>query len=198
MADSDVDSPAPPPKKPEPAKKVTKSKSTVKKSEAKSSSQSDEPAPAPKAPVQRKTKETAPKKAPAAKKPAASKKKAADVKQPSILDALSKPTLSNTSTKKIPSFDSSDSEAEVKVTKSKPALKRKQNISDDSDSSSCDLMSRLKAKTTAAGKKTKKWEDDSFQISDQEAAAPVAVAPRDKPARARKPVTYSVESDSDF
>lgn len=36
---------------------------------------SDDQAPAPKAPVQRKTKEAAPKKAPAAKKPAASKKK---------------------------------------------------------------------------------------------------------------------------
>ncbi|XP_060883763.1 DNA topoisomerase 2-alpha isoform X2 [Labrus mixtus] len=196
MADSDVDSPAPPPKKTEPAKKVTKSKSTVKKSETKSSSQSDEPAP--KAPVQRKTKETAPKKAPAAKKPAASKKKAADVKQPSILDALSKPKpSSNTSTKKIPSFGSSDSEEEIKVTKAKPALKRKQNVSDDSDSSSDDLMSRLKAKTTAAGKKTKRWDDDSFDVSDLEAEAPVAVAPRDKPARGRKPVTYNVDLDSD-
>ncbi|XP_065805899.1 DNA topoisomerase 2-alpha isoform X1 [Labrus bergylta] len=196
MADSDVDSPAPPPKKTEPTKKVTKSKSAVKKSETKSSSQSDEPAP--KAPVQRKTKETAPKKAPAAKKPAASKKKAADVKQPSILDALSKPKpSSNTSTKKIPSFGSSDSEEEIKVTKTKPALKRKQNVSDDSDSSSDDLMSRLKAKTTAAGKKTKRWDDDSFDVSDLEAEAPVAVAPCDKPTRGRKPVTYNVDLDSD-
>lgn len=42
--------------------------------------QSDDQAPAPKAPVQRKTKEAAPKKAAAAaKKPAASKKKAAGI-----------------------------------------------------------------------------------------------------------------------
>lgn len=37
--------------------------------------------------------------------------------------------------------------------------------------------------------------DDSFQLSDQEAAAPLAA--RDKPARARKPVTYKLQSDSD-
>lgn len=41
--------------------------------------QSDDQVPASKAPVQRKTKEAAPKKAPAAKKPAASKKKAAGI-----------------------------------------------------------------------------------------------------------------------
>ncbi|XP_041672335.1 DNA topoisomerase 2-alpha [Cheilinus undulatus] len=199
-ADSDVEPPAPPPKAPEPTKKVAKSKSTVKKSETKSSSQSEDQAPAPKAPVQRKTKEAAPKKAPAAKKQAASKKKVADAKQPSILDALSNSNKSSQkSTKKMPSFDSSDSEGEVKAVKSKPVLKRKQKISDDSDSDSGNLMSRLKGKTTAGGKKTKKWDDDdSFFNSDQEAAAPVVVAPRDKPARARKPVTYNVDSDSDF
>ncbi|XP_035528149.1 DNA topoisomerase 2-alpha isoform X2 [Morone saxatilis] len=201
MADSDVDSPAPPPKAPEPTKKVTKSKSTVKQASSKSSSASDDQVPASKAPVQRKTKDTAPKKAPAAKKPAAPKKKAADVKQPSILDALSKSKpSSNTAAKKVPSFDSSDSEGEAKapVTKAKPVLKRKQVVSDDSDSSSDNLMSRLKAKTTVNSKKPKKWiDDDSFQISDQEKSSPVAVAPRDKPSRARKPVTYNLDSDSD-
>ncbi|XP_074519536.1 DNA topoisomerase 2-alpha [Halichoeres trimaculatus] len=189
MADSDVDFPAPPPKAPAPTKKVTKSKS-VKKSEAKSSSQSDDQLPAPKAPVQRKTKETAP------KKTAAAKKKAADANQPSILDALSK----SKTTKKPPSFDSSDTETKAKAKKSKPVLKRKQTESIDSDSSSEDLMSRLKSKTTA-GKKTKKWdEDDSFNFSglgDSDDEAPVAVAPRDKPSRARKPVTYVLDSDSD-
>ncbi|XP_042253540.1 DNA topoisomerase 2-alpha [Thunnus maccoyii] len=203
MADSDVDSLAPSPKAPEPTKKVTKSKSTVKQAESKSSSQSDEQAPAPKAPAQRKTKATAPKKPAAAKKPAASKKKAADVKQPSILEALSKPKPSSNSTaKKDPSFTSSDSEGEIKApaakAKAKPVLKRKQVTSDDSDSSSDNLMSRLKAKTTAGSKKTKKWEeDDSFQISEEESAAPAAAAPRDKPSRARKPVTYTLDSDSD-
>ncbi|XP_073346486.1 DNA topoisomerase 2-alpha [Pagrus major] len=201
MPDSDVDSPAPPPKAPEPTKKVAKSKSTVKRAESKSSSPSDDQVPAAKAPVQRKTKEAAPKKAPAAKKPAASKKKAADVKQPSIMDAFSKPKpLSSKPAKKVPTFDSSDSEGEVKapVTKAKPVLKRKQAVSDDSDSDSDNLMSRLKAKTTAGSKKTKKWlDDDSFQVSDQEEASPAAMAPRDKPSRARKPVTYNLDSDSD-
>ena len=79
------------------------------------------------------------------------------MKQPSILDALSKPKPSSTTaTRKIPTLDSSDSDSETKppVTKAKPVLKRKQNIIDDSDSSSesDNLMSRLKAKTTACGK----------------------------------------------
>nr|XP_046233630.1 DNA topoisomerase 2-alpha isoform X1 [Scatophagus argus] len=201
MADSDVDSPAPPPKAPQPTKKVAKSKTTVKQAESKSSSPSDDQVPAPKAPVQRKTKEAAPKKAPAAKKPAASKKKAAGEKQPSIMDVFSKPKpSSNTAAKKMPSFDSSDSEGEAKapVAKAKPVFKRKQADSDDSDSSSDNLMSRLKAKTTAGSKKTKKWfDDESFQVSDQEDASPIVVAPRDKPSRARKAVTYNVDSDSD-
>ncbi|XP_069011986.1 DNA topoisomerase 2-alpha [Embiotoca jacksoni] len=197
ISDSDADSPAPPPRAPQPTKKAARSKSTVK-SDTKSSSQSDDQAPAPK----RKTKEAAPKKtAAAAKKPAASKKKAADAKQPSILDALSKPrAASSAAAKKVSSFDSSDSETEAKapVTKAKPVQKRKQAISDDSDSGSDNLMSRLKAKTNAGSKKTKRWdEDDSFQVSDQEAAAPAAVAPREKPSRARKPVFYKLDSDSD-
>ncbi|XP_005721681.1 DNA topoisomerase 2-alpha isoform X1 [Pundamilia nyererei] len=203
VSDNDVDSPAPPPKAAEPTKKVAKSKSTVKKTDTKSSSLSDDQEPASKPPTQRKTKEAAPKKPAAAKKPAASKKKAADVKQPSILDALSKPKPASRApaAKKVPSFDSSDSEIEKKapVTKQKPVLKRKKNLSDDSDSSSSDdLMSRLKSKTTAGTKKSKKWEEDeSFQVSDPEEAAPVAAAPRDKPSRARKPITYNLDSDSD-
>lgn len=70
-----------------------------------------------------------------------------DVNQPSILDALTK---SKTTTKKAPTLDSSDSEGKAK--KSKPVLKRKQTVIIDSDSSSDDLMSRLKGKTTTAGK----------------------------------------------
>lgn len=78
-----------------------------------------------------------------------------DVKQPSILNAFSKPKPSSqTTSRKVPSFDSSDSEGEVKapVTKGKPILKRKQADSDDSDSGSDSLMSRIKAKTTASSK----------------------------------------------
>lgn len=199
-SDSDLNSPASSPKVPQP-KKLAKSKTTVKHTETKSSSPSDDQVPASKAPAQSKTKEAASKKAAPAKKAAASKKKAADTKQPSILDALTKPKpSSNTAAKKLSSFDSSDSEAETKApaAKAKPLLKRKQTVIDDSDSSSDNLMSRLKAKTNAATKKTKKWEeDDSFQVSDQEASAPAAVAPREKPSRARKPVAYNLDSDSD-
>uniref|UniRef100_A0A665VP90 DNA topoisomerase 2 n=1 Tax=Echeneis naucrates TaxID=173247 RepID=A0A665VP90_ECHNA len=109
------------------------------KGETDKDSQSDDPVPASKAPVKRKTKEAAPKKAAATKK-----------KQPSIVDALSKAKPS----KKVPSFDSSDSESEAKpaAKKAKPVLKRKQATSDDSDSSSDNLMSRLKGKQAAAGK----------------------------------------------
>lgn len=76
------------------------------------------------------------------------------MKQPSILDALSKPKSSSiTAAKKVPSFDSSDSEIEAKahVSKAKPVVKRKQADS-DSDSSSDNLKSRLKAKTTVGNK----------------------------------------------
>lgn len=91
-----------------------------------------------------------------------------DVKQPSILDALSKPKPASRApaAKKVPSFDSSDSEIEKKapVTKQKPVLKRKKNLSDDSDSSSSDdLMSRLKSKTTA-GTKVSFYTEHSFSI----------------------------------
>lgn len=91
-----------------------------------------------------------------------------DVKQPSILDALSKPKPASRApaAKKVPSFDSSDSESEKKapVTKQKPVLKRKKNISDDSDSSSSgDLMSRLKSKTTA-GTKVSFYTEHSFSF----------------------------------
>ncbi|XP_023805347.1 DNA topoisomerase 2-alpha [Oryzias latipes] len=195
LSDSDVASPAPAVKAPEPAKKVPKMK-TVKPTKVSSSSLSGDSEPLSKAPA--KVKEAAAKKAAPSKKAAASKKKAADAKQPSILDVLSKPKAA---AKKVPSFDSSDSESEgkaAKAAKTKPVVKRKQSSSHDSDSSSDNLMSRLKNKASVGTKKTRKWdEDDSFQVSDEEAAAPVAVAPREKPSRARKPVAYKLDSDSD-
>nr|XP_057917582.1 DNA topoisomerase 2-alpha [Doryrhamphus excisus] len=192
LSDSDMDSPAPPPKAP--AKKVTKTKSTVKKQlGSKSSSHSEDQDAVPKAPIQRKTKAAAPKK-PAAPKKAATSKKAADAKQPSILDALSKPKPSS---KRVPSFDSSDSEREanVKAPKTKPAPKKQKVLTDDSDSDSMNLMSRVKARSTA--KKITLSEDESFQIPNRESAAPKAVAAYDKPRRARKPVNYDFDSDSD-
>ncbi|KAK5850653.1 hypothetical protein PBY51_001512 [Eleginops maclovinus] len=203
LTDSDMDSRAPPPKAPEPAKKTAKSKPAAKNAKAKSSSQSDDEAPAPKAPVQRKTKAAvAPKKTAAARKPAASKKKppVPDVSQPSILDSLTKSKpASTTAAKNFPSFDSSDSEAESKapVTKARSVVKRKNAVSNSDSDSSSDLMSRLKAKATVS-KKTKRWnEDESFNLSDKEAAAPVAAAAREKPTRARKPVAYIQDSDSE-
>lgn len=73
-----------------------------------------------------------------------------DVKQPSILDALSKPKPSNT--KKAVALASSDSEGDAAPVLKKPVVKRKQVVSDDSDSDSDNLMSRLKGKTAAGGK----------------------------------------------
>ncbi|XP_019745044.1 DNA topoisomerase 2-alpha isoform X2 [Hippocampus comes] len=187
--DSDLDSP----KAPEPVKKVTKAKPTAHKQRGSklSSAQSDKQEAAPAALVQPKTKRAAPKKVVASKK-------AADVKQPSIVDALSKPKPSSSAvSKSIPLFDS---KGEANVQKPKPAPKRKQVISDDSDSDSGDLMSRIMSKTsTGAKKKGRKWsdDDDSFQISDKESAAPKAVAAQAKPSRARKPVNYNFDSDSD-
>lgn len=206
---SDVDVVSPPPKASKPAKKVAKTKLTGKV-QSKSSSPSEDEPPVAKAPVQRKTKEAAPKKAPAAKKAAAPRKKAADVKQPSIVDAFSKPKpASKTSSKKMSSLDSSDSEGAAKapaVTKPKAVAKRKKAGSDDSDSDCDDLMSRIRAKTTAGSKKTKKWcddddDEDSFLSLEDKGSSSAAVAPRDKPSRARKPVTYQVfnsDSDDDF
>ncbi|XP_053728166.1 DNA topoisomerase 2-alpha isoform X2 [Synchiropus splendidus] len=211
VMDSDLDSPPP--------KKMVKSKSAVRKpSKESSSSHADEPEPLPKpaAPSKAKAapKKTAavkkasaspkkkaaakktgasPKKA-AAKKPAvrktAASKKTADVKQQSILEALSKPKSSTTTSKRALSSSDSQSEAEVRP---KPVVKRKQ-LSDDSDSSSDDLMSRLKAKT--AGKKmTTKWNlDDSFKISDDE--SPV-VPQANKPSRGKKPLSYFSDSDEE-
>lgn len=81
---------------------------------------------------------------------------AVDVKQPSIVDAFSKPKpASKTSSKKTSSLDSSDSEGGAKApaaTKPKAVAKRKQAETDDSDSDCDDLMSRIRAKTTAGTK----------------------------------------------
>lgn len=183
--DSDVDSPI---QKRPAAKKPTKAKKTVVAQDKSSSPDEQEP---PKPAAQPKTKTAATKKPAVAKKAAAAKKTLGDAKQPSILDALSKPKAA---AKKVPSFDSSDSEAEVKAkaAKAKPVLKRKQAASDDSDSDSDNLMSRLKTKTTAGTKKTKKWEDDDDDSFNMSVEAP----PRAKSSRARK-ANYIVDSDSD-
>ncbi|KAJ8404372.1 hypothetical protein AAFF_G00341450 [Aldrovandia affinis] len=156
----------------------------------------------------------------AAKKPAAGKKKLLDVKQPSILDALSKskavpkgaPKAARKEATKaaVPAkatwVFSSDSEGSQPAppAKEKPAPKpqasRKRKTvqdSEDSDSSSDDLMSRIKAQKTA-GKKIRSWEeDDSFTLPGEESNDAKEVPPKTMTGRTRKPVTYKLDSDSE-
>uniref|UniRef100_A0A4W5Q6N4 DNA topoisomerase 2 n=1 Tax=Hucho hucho TaxID=62062 RepID=A0A4W5Q6N4_9TELE len=114
-----------------------------------------------------------------------------DAKQPSIMEALSKPKpASKTATKKIPSFDSSDSAGSSSAPSKAAPAKRKAQDSDDSDRSSDDLMSRIKGRKSTF--KMKAWDDETFQMSDEE-----AVAPRSKAVRPKKPVAYKFDSDSD-
>ncbi|XP_036429083.1 DNA topoisomerase 2-alpha [Colossoma macropomum] len=203
LSDSEQDSPVRPP----PKKTAAKPKKPVEEKEAVTSVVTSESA-ASKPPA--KPKEKAVKKAadggakkPAAKKTAAAPKKkgaTADVKQPSILDALSKPAAKPTATKKttVVKATSSESEGSAPAPAAKKAAVRKRKValsSDDSDSDSDggNLMARLKGKTTAVGKKSKWEDDDSFAL---EVTSP-AVAPRTKTARSTKPVTYALDSDSD-
>ncbi|XP_072312165.1 DNA topoisomerase 2-alpha [Eucyclogobius newberryi] len=193
---SDMDSPVPKPI----VKKPVKGKTTKTTQEKTSSSSDSQEAPKKQA-APPKTKAAAAKKPAGAKKAAAPKKKKTlgDATQPSIFDALSKPKAKSAAVqKKVPSFDSSDSEAEEKVpaAKAKAVLKRKKVESDDSGSESDNLMSRLKAKPAAGNKKAKKWvddddDDDSFNLS-VEAEASV----RAKSSRAKK-ANYILDSDSD-
>uniref|UniRef100_A0A8C9UBH7 DNA topoisomerase 2 n=1 Tax=Scleropages formosus TaxID=113540 RepID=A0A8C9UBH7_SCLFO len=130
-----------------------------------------------------------------------------DGKQPSILDALTKPKAASKAApkaapKKTTIVFSSDSEStdmsKKQKAESKPQVSRKRKPaldSEDSDSSSDNLMSRIRGKTTA-GKKAKNCnEDESFHISETEGEA--LLAHRSKSSRSRKPVTYAVDSDSD-
>ncbi|TRY95796.1 hypothetical protein DNTS_008329 [Danionella cerebrum] len=130
----------------------------------------------------------------AAKKTAVSKKTTADSKQPSILDALSKTAPKTSKATKKPKASSTDSDAAV--VEKKPAKKRKPVLSSDqsdsSDSESDNLMARLKGKVTA-GKKARSWDEDddeSFNLKE-------TVAPRSRTARATKPATYKLDSDSE-
>ncbi|KAL1264057.1 hypothetical protein QQF64_004412 [Cirrhinus molitorella] len=199
--DSDVDSPPPAPVVKKAPVKASKPK--VEKSEANSKSDSlsetsQEPAPEP---VKKTAKGTT--KKPAVKKTsAASKKMATDAKQPSILDVLSKKSPKKTKATKKPTavkLSSESDSAAPAVVEKKPAKKRKPALSSDhSDSSDSDggnLMARLKGKSTA-GKKAKSWEDDdSFQLEEK---VVTSAAPRSRAARTTKPVTYALDSDSDY
>ncbi|KAM4691900.1 LOW QUALITY PROTEIN: DNA topoisomerase 2-alpha [Rhinophrynus dorsalis] len=141
----------------------------------------------------------------AAEKPAPKKraKKASSAaakndKQPSILEALSKPkpSKSTAAEKKKSATDSEDGVAvpkkAAKTTKPKPR-KRKPVESDDSESDF-----GPKRKTTAV-KKSKPMDDDSFQAeipSDSDKAE--EVAPRARAGRAKKVITYVEDSDDDM
>ncbi|MBN3313791.1 TOP2A topoisomerase, partial [Atractosteus spatula] len=125
-----------------------------------------------------------------------------DEKQPSILEALSKPKAAPKSVK-ASALTSSDSDLPSQSTEqkkstststAKPKASRKRKTS-ESDSSSDDLISRITSKKTAS-KKAKKWEDDeSFQLSEKEEELPA----RSRVGRAKKPVSYALDdSDSDF
>ncbi|XP_077595631.1 DNA topoisomerase 2-alpha [Stigmatopora nigra] len=180
-----------------PKKTPTKAKPTAKKPvESKAKPVKKDAAP------KTKTRTAAPKKAAAPKKTTAATKKSTDVKQPCIMDALTKTKpSSSTVSKEFPSFGFSESDEEVQVKKPKAATKRKNAISEDSESDSGDLMSRLTSKYKTAGPKRKamKWsddDDDSFQIPEM-AAPKVAAEPSKISSRARKPVCYNIESDSD-
>ncbi|TTY54605.1 DNA topoisomerase 2-alpha [Bagarius yarrelli] len=133
----------------------------------------------------------------AKKTTAVSKKKAtaSDVKQPSILDALSKPATTKKSTANKPITSSeSETSAPAAVAKKAPVRKRKVIASSedsDSDSDAGNLMARLKGK--AAEKKSKPGDDNSFSLELTSAA----VAPRSKTARNTKPINYMLDSDSD-
>ncbi|XP_016378391.1 DNA topoisomerase 2-alpha [Sinocyclocheilus rhinocerous] len=196
--DSDIDSPPPAPVvKKAPAKA---SKPKVEKPEASSKSGSETSQEAAPKPV-KKSAVGATKKPAAKKTSAASKKKATDAKQPSILDVLSKTSPKKTKATKKPAavIQSSDSDGAAPfVVEKKPAKKRKPALSSDqsdgSDSDSGNLMARLKGKSTA-GKKAKSWEDDdSFQLEEK---VVTSAAPRSRAARTAKPVTYTLDSDSD-
>uniref|UniRef100_A0A4W4H7T1 DNA topoisomerase 2 n=1 Tax=Electrophorus electricus TaxID=8005 RepID=A0A4W4H7T1_ELEEL len=145
------------------------------------------------------------KKAAAKKTTAATKQKGTDVKQSSILDAFSKPPTKPAASKKAtaskkttaPKTTSSESESSAAAAKKAPGRKRKvvgpSSEDSDSDSDGGNLVARIKGKATAAGKKNKWEDDDSFALD----VTSSAIAPRTKTTRNTKPVHYAIVSDSD-
>ncbi|XP_077108524.1 DNA topoisomerase 2-alpha [Ranitomeya variabilis] len=108
-------------------------------------------------------------------------------KQPSIMEALSKPKTSK-STAATKHVDSDD-----EVTKPKKTAKPRKRKNSDSDSGS-DFGVKQKTKQS---KKSKAVDDDSFNLSDSENDASIAPA-RSRTARAKKPITYIEDSDDDL
>ncbi|MGH0163741.1 UNVERIFIED_CONTAM: hypothetical protein FKN15_071314 [Acipenser sinensis] len=141
------------------------------------------------------------------KKPTSSttvkKKGGSDDKQPSILDALTKPKAPapKTSRSTAAAGPSSSSDSEPKRSKAtsaavkKPKAARKRESS-GSEESGCDLMSRIKGKP-AANKKAKTYADDeSFKL--QSGSESDTVAPSSRPGRAKKVKAKTYADDESF
>ncbi|XP_069809901.1 DNA topoisomerase 2-alpha [Dendropsophus ebraccatus] len=167
VVDSDDEAPVEVPVKP-PVAAVTAPAATKKKLH-----------PAPK----KAEKEEAPKKR--GKKPGSTAAKSE--KQPSILEALSKPKPSKSAAKPV---DSDDDE----MPPAKKATKPRKRKNSDSDS---DSDFGIKKKTKPA-KKPKAKDDDDFSLDLSDSDAGVSLAPaRSRTARAKKPMTYIEDSDDD-
>ncbi|KAG8446726.1 hypothetical protein GDO86_014258 [Hymenochirus boettgeri] len=125
----------------------------------------------------------------AAEKPAPKKrvkKNKTEDKQPSILEALSKPKAA---AKLCPADDA------AVVSKKAPAKPRKRKTSETDDSGS-DFGPRKK---TTAAKKSKPKIDDSFDIKFSDSDGEMEnIAPRSRMGRQKKPVTYIEDSDDDM
>ncbi|KAG8566354.1 hypothetical protein GDO81_013196 [Engystomops pustulosus] len=108
-------------------------------------------------------------------------------KQPSIMEALSKPKSSKTTAAKQVGSDD-DLPPPKKTTKPR----KRKNSDSDSDE---DFGVKRKAKPA---KKTKPVDDDDFNIEFSDSDAGVGAAPaRSRTARTKKPITYIVDSDDD-
>ncbi|NP_001082502.1 DNA topoisomerase II alpha L homeolog [Xenopus laevis] len=193
------------PKKAEKAKKTESPENAPPKNKAVPDIEIDEdtpimisaPAPAPSAPEPAPRAKVSSAKV-AAVKPAPKKrvqKPKNEDKQPSILDALTKPkaTKSKAAAKK-PSSDSEDAAPAPK--KTSKATKQQKRKNSDSDSGS-DFGPKKKS-TTAAAKKRKPMEDDSVIIDFSDSDEMENIVPRAQAGRQKKPVTYLEDSDDDF
>ncbi|XP_044152545.1 DNA topoisomerase 2-alpha [Bufo gargarizans] len=110
-------------------------------------------------------------------------------KQPSILEALSKPKAPK-STAAAKLLDSDDDEMPPPKKTAKPRKRKNSDSESDSDFG-------MKKKTKPS-KKSKAADDDfSLDLSDSEAGVSIAPA-RSRTARAKKPITYIEDSDDDM
>uniref|UniRef100_A0A8C5QB52 DNA topoisomerase 2 n=1 Tax=Leptobrachium leishanense TaxID=445787 RepID=A0A8C5QB52_9ANUR len=129
-----------------------------------------------------------------AAKPAPKKRVKKADKQPSILEALTKPKAAKSSTaiKKMTSGSDDNAAAVKKPAKTTKSRKRKTSETDDSES---DFGPK---KTTALKKKIKPADEDSFcvDLSDSDSSTG-NIVPRARPGRAKKAVTYLEDTDEE-